>query len=278
MKAVKEYLESTSDYLFRELGSESFRNKLLTDIIGRRLYAFRTIGSTNDFARRLGRNREPEGSVVVAERQTRGRGRHGRGWESPPGVGLWLSILLRPQIDTVELGVLPLFAGLCVAEAVADTTCLSATLKWPNDVLLGTRKFCGILSESEFRHERLDFVVIGIGINVNQQEGDLPPERRPLATSLRLAYGEPLDRIEMLRVLLQVLDLHYLRAQAEGFGVFLEPWKVRCPFVGEPVEVVLADRIYRGVFQDVAADGALLLETDDGIQSFSAGEITLRKP
>jgi BirA family biotin operon repressor/biotin-[acetyl-CoA-carboxylase] ligase len=240
------------------------------------MYAFHTIGSTNDFARRLGRNKEPEGSVVVAEHQTKGRGRHGRTWESPPGVGLWLSLLLRPRIETAELGVLPLFAGLCVAEAVAGTVGLSAELKWPNDVLLGTKKFCGILSESEFRHERLDFVVIGIGINVNQDEENLPPELRQQATSLRLECGGPVDRIELLTELLQVLDRNYLRAKREGFGVFLEPWKSRCPYVGKMVDVVVGENVYHGVFADIAPDGALLLQMDEGIRPFSAGEISLR--
>jgi len=276
MNLVKQLSDSPGDLLFRELGSDSFRTRLRTATIGQRLYAFRTIGSTNDFARRLGRNKEPEGSVVVAEQQTRGRGRLGRPWQSPSGVGIWLSVLLRPRMETSELGILPLFAGLCVAEAVEETTGLSPLLKWPNDVLLGSRKFCGILSESEFRHERLDFVVIGVGMNVNQREVDFPPELRDQATSLRLATGDTVDRIALLAKLLQVLDRNYRTASEKGFGSFLEPWKERCPFLGRPVEVTLADEAYRGVFSDVAPDGALLLQTEDGVRTFSAGEITLR--
>lgn len=233
------------------------------------------VDSTNRLASDLAREGAAEGTAVVAETQTAGRGRLGRTWTSPANVNLYLSVILRPDVAPAEVTSLSLVAAIAVAETVRETTGLRAGIKWPNDVLLGERKVAGILTEMDAEADRVRFLVLGIGVNLNATTRDFPPDLRRKASSLRIAARRRIDRASFAGVLLSELEHYYERFVAGGFPAVkaaYDGWhclpgrRVRVDGGGDP----------RGVVQGVAPDGALLVETENGVVRVSAGEVSLR--
>ena len=217
------------------------------------------VGSTMDEVARLAALGASEGTAVVAEAQTTGRGRAGRVWESPPGSAILLSVLLRPTVPPSRLGALPLTIGVAVAEALEATVIVRPRLKWPNDVWLGERKVAGILTMTRTGADEA-FAVVGIGVNVNSAVDSLPPG----ATSLLVETGGPVDREAVLSSLFDRLNDAYRAFVAAGGRPVLHAWRSRAAFLGETVTVEVGGARRTGVFQDVADDGALLLSTRDG--------------
>lgn len=230
---------------------------------------FAEVASTNDVLRERARQGAPEWTVVLAGRQSAGRGRQGRAWASPPG-NLYLSVLLRPRFPALSL--IPLAAGLAVAEALPQ---VEALLKWPNDVLVGERKLAGILAEAQSGPSGVEHVVVGIGVNVGPAE--LPPELQETATSLFRETGEAAEPEEVAATVLGRLRVCY-DALAQGGGVALiERWRERSvPWWGRPVEARAAGgtMTLRGIARGVSEQGALLIEGPDGtLQPVLAGDV-----
>lgn len=175
--------------------------------IGAVIQSFETSTSTNDLAKTFAEKGAEEGTVIMAEEQTRGRGTKGRSWESPRGKGLYASVILRPKQKDISL--LPLMAGVACVDAIRGATGLEVKLKWPNDVVWRKKKLGGILSESGFLGEEVIYVILGLGLNVSQRRNDFPQELRRSATSLRLALGAEVDRTEFKRILWSALDRWY---------------------------------------------------------------------
>jgi BirA family biotin operon repressor/biotin-[acetyl-CoA-carboxylase] ligase len=226
--------------------------------------------STNDVARDQGRRGEPSGFVVAASRQTAGRGRLGRAWESPPGRGLYVSILLRPDLLATETSQLPILASVAAVDAVETVTGTRPQIKWPNDLLLRGRKLGGLLIETEMAGARLAFAVIGIGINVRHAEGDFSPEVRGLATSLYLATGQLFRRVDVLVALLQALE----RRLARPFAEAREAWTASSLTLGQRVELNTGRGRKVGQAMGLDDSGALLLRTDSGeIETITAGDM-----
>jgi BirA family biotin operon repressor/biotin-[acetyl-CoA-carboxylase] ligase len=248
------------------------RRLLTTARIGRPITYLPATTSTMDVARERAAADAPEGLVVVADEQTAGRGRFGRAWVAPPGVNLLLSILLRPSAERMKrLGIV---APLAVAEAVRTVSGLVVRFKWPNDVLLGGRKLCGILVEGGFAGTAPVHAVVGIGLNVN-----LDPSTQPAiaatATSIAAALGRAVSREETLAALLNAFELLYDESDGERLR---RDWKARLDTLGQEVEVTFAGRVERGVAEDVDAEGALVLRRPDGTRTaLAAGEVTLRR-
>lgn len=232
------------------------------------------VDSTNRLAIDLARDGAEEGTAVVAEEQTAGRGRLGRTWESPPRLNLYLSVVLRPPMPPVDVPLLALVAAVAVAEAIAAETGLRAEIKWPNDVLLGGRKAAGILTELEAEADRVRFVVLGIGVNLNAGRDDLPPELRDKATSLARECGRPVDRAGFTARLLERLDADYDELLAAGFTGLRRRYEERHALTGRWVAVEGARRI-EGEVRGIDADGALLVETTAGVERVLSGEVTL---
>ncbi len=233
------------------------------------------VDSTNRLAIELAREGAPEGTAVVAERQTAGRGRLGRTWESPARLNLYLSVILRPELSPVEVPRLTLAAAVAVADAIAATTGLRPEIKWPNDVLLGGRKACGILTELEAEAERVRFVVVGIGVNLNALPDDFPPELRAKATSLAMEIGRPVDRAAFAGALLGALDEVYGEMLRGGFAAVRERYEAWHGLPGRVVSVEGGPRL-EGVVRGIDDEGALLVETADGVRRVLSGEVTLR--
>lgn len=217
------------------------------------------VGSTQTEARRLAEAGAPEGTAVVAEHQTQGRGRLGRRWIDEPGAALLVSIVLRPTLDAPRLPQLSLVAGVAVAEALAEASGLRVSLSWPNDLLLRGRKVAGILAESFAGRDAGAVVILGIGINVNQER--FPEDLAARATSLAFEAGHPFDREQMLRTVLNRLEAWYRRWVGEGFEPAREAWRRGSATLGQ--RVTIGEGV-NGMALDLAEDGALLVRTDAG--------------
>jgi BirA family biotin operon repressor/biotin-[acetyl-CoA-carboxylase] ligase len=236
------------------------------------------IDSTQRRARDLADAGAPEGTVVLADRQSSGRGRLGRTWFSPPGVSVMCTVVLRPPCDPTAVAPLPLVAGLAVADAVRGATGLAAGLKWPNDVQVGGRKVAGVLAELLGEVDRVSAVLLGVGLNVNLREDALPAELAPTATSLRIACGRPLDRIDVAARLLAAIEARYARFLAEGFRGMRSEWNTLSLLTGQEVEIVGAGPTVGGRVQGVDDDGALLLGGSGGAtRRVVAGEVSVHR-
>ncbi len=252
------------------------RRGLKAEVFGREFVYLQETDSTNNVARRLAQEGAPEGTVVAAESQTAGRGRWGRSWFSPRQLGLWFSVVLRPRLAPTSLPWLALMAGAAVARALEETTGLRPGIKWPNDLLLGGRKFCGILLEMEGSPEEISFLVLGIGVNVNQQEHDFPPELLGQATSLRVALGQEVARLPLLRRLLEVLEEEYCWGCRRGWERARSLWLRYEVTLGRMLRLRTGGGEVLGRALDLGEDGALLVQGADGrVHRFYAGEVEL---
>ena len=251
--------------------AKALRGSLTTSFVGRRLEYRAALGSTQDLARELAQAVAAEGTVVLAGRQTAGRGRLGRLWISPGG-GLYLTVVLRPPAE--HLKALVIIAGLAVARAVEQLAGLQTSLKWPNDVLVAGRKVAGILSESELVEQRVSYALVGIGVNVNV-DMDAYPEMAPLATSVMTELGREVSREALAAGILNEFEALYLAAQA-GEPIDRE-WRARLSMLGKQVQVRFGDQVEEGLAEDVDGDGNLILRRADGSRAtIAAGDVTLR--
>ena len=247
---------------------------LQTRELGRALFVHEVLPSTNDEALRLARGGAVHGTVVVAEQQTAGRGRRGRGWSSPPGVNLYLSLVLRPALAPQRAPELVPTLAVAAAETLRAAGA-DAGIKWPNDLEIDGRKAGGILTELSASGERIQFVVAGLGLNVNVEPADLPEEVRERATSLRIAIGHAVSRPALVADLLARiegwLDLH----QRAGFAPVRARYRELSVTLGRRVRLIEDEATVEGVAEDIDESGALLLRRDDGVlERARTGDVT----
>lgn len=256
------------------------RRDRLGDLAGRFLY-FDTVSSTNDLADRMATDDTPHGTVVAAEAQVSGRGRMGRTWFSPPGAGLYVSVVLRPELlgdPGASSGVslassVSLTAGVALSEAIRTASGLPAAIKWPNDLVVERRKLCGILAEaSSTPDHHLQHIVLGYGINV--RPAAYPPEIADRAASLESELGRPVDRAAVLAETLARLAEWLRDVGGAGFGRMLARWRELSPSsVGSSVEVVQPGGWVAGTTAGIDEDGALLVSVDGRVRRVIAGEV-----
>jgi BirA family biotin operon repressor/biotin-[acetyl-CoA-carboxylase] ligase len=261
-----------SDLLLPDAIRKHLRAKLLRGEIVHRT----TIDSTNRLAAEQARGGAVEGTIVVAEQQTAGRGRLGRTWVSPASVNLYMSVVLRPRIPPLEVPRLTLVAGLAVAEAIRDSGTFQPRIKWPNDVLLDGRKVAGILTELEAEADRVRFVIVGIGVNLNATRTDFPPDLKTKATSLLLAGGAPVDRAAFTGRLLTRLDAAYAAFLSGGFAALRHRYEELHGLVGLAVTIDGTPPL-AGTVRGVDDGGALLVVSGGALQRVVSGEVTLRQ-
>lgn len=253
---------------------------LETENFGRVILLTQTTGSTNDDLKSIAGS-YPEGTVLIAETQTGGKGRIGRRWSSPKG-GISASILLKPTVVPAMAPLISLVAGYSVALALRQTLSLDAKLKWPNDVLVNGRKVCGILCEMRSELDRIIDTIAGIGVNVNLKEEDLPPEVRETATSLEATLGKPVDRSILMADILNAFERSYREFLARGLSRLGQSMALILAFIGEEVtlrNLTSGDSTeMRGIFKGIDPQGRALLETPDGENiTVSAGDLSLRR-
>jgi BirA family biotin operon repressor/biotin-[acetyl-CoA-carboxylase] ligase len=242
--------------------------------LGREVVYFAETDSTNLRIRELGEAGAGEGTVVVADRQSAGRGRLGRRWESPPGVNLYASVLLRPPIHPRHASQLTFLSAAAVARAVAEASGLRPTVKWPNDVLLRGKKVAGLLNEMEAETEGVHFVVLGIGVNLNMRAEQFPADLRYPATSVGIESGRPVSRTAFARSLLRHLDELYETYLKQGFAPVVAAWQEFFDLAGRMVAVDAGERSLQGCVEGLDADGALLLRLETGaVERILAGDV-----
>ena len=245
-------------------------------VIGRDIRVFEETTSTNDVIEKLARDGVKEGVVVFAESQTKGRGRLGRKWMSPTHKGLWFSVLLRPALSPQETTQLTVASATALRRAIKTVTGLTTDIKWPNDLLIGGKKVVGILTEMSAEMDRVRHVILGIGVDVNQQE--FPPELSKLATSLKIEAGEEIDRAELAKEMLRELDLDYARIGECKFSAVADEWEAGCATLGRNVSVQMGSRLISGRAESLDDDGALLVRTEHGhLERIIGGDVTLEK-
>ncbi|AYO30210.1 biotin--[acetyl-CoA-carboxylase] ligase [Biomaibacter acetigenes] len=254
---------------------EEIWSKAELSFLGDRIYYYSTIGSTNSEAKRLAQEGASHGTLIIAEEQTRGKGRMGRVWTSPRGTGIWVSIVLKPQIMPSEAPKLTMLTAVAVTEAITEKIGISAGIKWPNDVLIDGKKVCGILTEMSAETDVVNYVVIGTGINVNNDI--FPDEIKDTAISLKIAAGNAVDRIQILAGFLERLEYHYKTAMARGFEPVLNEWRKLCCNLGKPVEIVTRDGSFTGIAEDIDEQGALIVKKTDGkFERVLSGDVSLK--
>lgn len=247
-------------------------------VIGRDIRAFNETTSTNDVADKLGRDGVKEGVVVFAESQTKGRGRLGRNWVSSQGKGLWFSVLLRPKLSPQAATQITIASATALARALKNAAGVACEIKWPNDILVKERKLCGILTEMSAELDRINYIVLGIGVNVNFEESDFPVELRKIATSLAIETGRKFKRVEVAASILRELNHDYARICSGDFERVADEWEDSCTTIGRNVEIACGNRVVHGRAESLDPEGALLVRTQHGLlERIIGGDVTLRK-
>jgi BirA family biotin operon repressor/biotin-[acetyl-CoA-carboxylase] ligase len=261
------------------LHSDDLTSRLgVTKVIGRDIRVFQETTSTNDVVEKLARDGLKEGVVVFAESQTKGRGRLGRRWMSPAGKGLWFSVLLRPKVRPQDTTQFTVASATALRRAITEQTGLKLETKWPNDILIGGKKASGILTELYAELDQVKYVILGIGVDVNLNAADFPPELRKVATSLKEETGSDVSRSELAVRILQELDYDYDRTCSGRFAAVADEWEEHCTTIGCNVIIRTGDRQIRGRAESLGEDGALLLRSEHGhLERVSGGDLTLEQ-
>jgi BirA family transcriptional regulator, biotin operon repressor / biotin---[acetyl-CoA-carboxylase] ligase len=246
--------------------------------LGRSFRYYDEIESTNAEAKSLANSGAPEGTVVIAECQSAGRGRLGRRWTSPAGKGLLFSVVLRPSVPMSQAYLLTLVAAAAAAEGIEAAAAVRLQIKWPNDLFIGDRKVGGILMEVAGEQDEVEWVVVGIGVNVNTEYGELPVALRRTATSLKMITGQPVDRSDLLCHLLVALEKHYADAVNKGFDGALSAFRARDYLLRRSVSVQTHEGQVTGQASGIDERGALLVEMGQRqIRRFHSGDVSLHR-
>ena len=247
---------------------------LETDVFGHTMHTLYEVSSTNQFAFQLALRGGEEGEVVVAESQTRGKGRMGRRWESPPGVNIYLSLILRPQIPPNRIPLISLMAAVACAEAIEEVTTIMPAIKWPNDLLIKRKKLGGILTEADMEMDVINFVIVGIGINVNMPNNSLPSSIDDTATSLKMELGREISRVALIQKLLSKVEVWYKWFEENKEMDLRRRWEELSQVRGRKGEVSFMGKVIRGEALGIDEDGALLVqEAKEGVKRIVAGDI-----
>lgn len=247
-------------------------------VVGRDIRVFEETASTNDIVEKLARDGVKEGVVVFAESQSKGRGRLGRKWISPPRKGLWFSVLLRPNLRPQAATQLTVAAATALYRAIREVAGISPEIKWPNDILVDGRKIAGVLTELSAELDHINHLILGIGVDVNLAATEFPPDLRKIATSLKAETGKHIHRADLAAAILRELDHDYARICNGDFAKLADEWEQHCTTIGQRVSINIGDRITHGHAEALDDDGALLVRTQHGrLERIIGGDVTLQK-
>ena len=261
-KHIKSLRES--GYKIESVTNKGYRLISSPDI----LFIYDETDTTNNRAKES--NTSPDGSVFIAEMQTHGKGSRGRGWTSPRGIGIWHSILLKPEISPLEVSQITLVAGLAVCKAIG----LNSMIKWPNDIVINGKKICGILTEMSAEINMVNYVVCGIGVNVNTESFD--DDIADKATSMFIESGHKYVRNELIAKLLNEFEYYYKKFLDGGLSAILDEYKKCCVTLGREVNVIFKNETVHGTAVDVDENGSLAVQTENGIIHVTSGEVSVR--
>ena len=247
-----------------------------TTVFGRRLHLLESTLSTQVEAIKLAEEGAEAGTLVISDMQTNGRGRLGRNWFSPAGKGIWMSLVLRPELPVRFMPQLTLLTGVAVCSAIRKVTGVEAGLKWPNDILVNGRKVCGILLEAATEDNKVRYCIAGIGIDVNLSEQDYPEELRSVATSLKVESGTSVSRSRLIGEVMNELEARYLQYENEGFAPILKEWEALSASLGQRVRSVTLNHVIEGTAVGLSDSGGLVVLTEEGKNStIFSGEVEI---
>ncbi|EHQ88208.1 biotin--[acetyl-CoA-carboxylase] ligase [Desulfosporosinus youngiae] len=247
------------------------------NLLGKELHIYREVSSTNSIAKQMAKSGAREGTIVISGTQSAGRGRMQRKWFCPPGKGLLLSMLLRPKISVQFIPQLTLLTAVVVAETIKKVTGCTAGIKWPNDIYINNKKVCGILAETSFSRTNVEHVIIGLGLNVNLNTDQLPPDCKDTGTSLSIELGQRVSRISLLKQFITSWDEHLQSFMKEGHPYLRSKWLENNVTIGKKVSINKRDGSLDGLAVDVSEKGGLIVRLSDGsLQEFLAEDVSLR--
>lgn len=240
---------------------EELKDNLKTKVLGKKILAYKSLDSTNETAYQLAEKGEKEGAVVIAESQKRGKGRQGRHWTSPKG-GIYLSCILRPEIEPKEVAKITLVTAVAVCASIREIANVPAMIKWPNDIIIKKKKACGILTEMKAEQDEVEFVIVGIGVNVDMPTNLLPKG----ATSLAKEADERVSKVALTKKILENLEHYIAIFRKEGFNKIRNEWRNFSTTLGQQVRIHCHNERIEGQALDVDKDGALVVRLDSGLQ------------
>ena len=255
---------------------EEIKEYLKTDFLGRNIHYYQSIDSTNKKAKEIAFN-EKEGTVLIAEEQLEGKGRMGREWISPRGKGIWMSIILKPKVEPMEVSKITLLGAAAVHKALENMN-VNSGIKWPNDILIGDKKICGILTEMNCELNMINYVVMGIGINVNLDDNDIPEDLKDKATSIKIDQGEEIDRKKLVANILNEFEKLYIPFKDKGNAKeAIDICRKNSAIMGREVKIIQGEEVKIGKVIDLNEEGELMVEFgDEHIENIFSGEISIR--
>jgi len=278
---------SKKGYIFEAAPEDINRYEIAYDLdtktVGKEIIYLNSIGSTNDYAKKAASEGAPDGTVVVADMQTAGKGRLGRFWQSPAGKGIYLSVILRPDASPAHMQIITVAAAAAAVTAIEKSTGLKTLIKWPNDIVIDGKKVCGILTEMNSELDRVNYIVLGIGFNYSQDKEDFPGELADRATSLKICSEtrgikfEKKTKLILIREFLKELDKLYEDILEGRSARILSTWKANTATLGKEVRVTCRDAEYTGTAVDITEDAGLLVRMSDGtLREIKSGEVSVR--
>lgn len=258
------------------IASQEVGSRLTTQRMGKEIRYFSQIDSTNQYAKRIAEEGAPDGTLIIADEQTAGKGRSGRHWVTPPGEAIAFTLILRPKLATDRISMVTLVMGLAVVHAINALYSLNAGIKWPNDAVVNGRKLCGILTEMSAEVSEIHYIVIGVGINANLTE--FPEEIRSIATSLKLELGHDVNRAELIARVMQEFERLYTKFENTGdLSDMLDEYNEACLNTDKPVRVLDPAGEYSGIARGINKSGVLRVAMEDGtIREVGTGEVSVR--
>lgn len=258
------------------LNYEEIEEYLDTDSMGRNIHYFDSIDSTNKKAKEMALG-EKEGTVLVAEEQIGGKGRLGRTWISPKGKGIWMSIILKPKVDPMKVAKITLLGAAAVTKALNNLN-IRSQIKWPNDILIDGKKICGILTEMNCELNMINYVVMGIGINVNLDANEIPEDLRDKATSVKISEGKEINRKELLANILNEFEELYLSFRdKDDVSYAIDICRKNSALIGKEIRVIKGEEIKLGKALDINEEGQLVVEFENGVvENVYSGEVSVR--
>ena len=287
IKKLKEegyIIESTTNkgYILLEspdaLYPDEIKELLDTKLIGREIIYMDSIDSTNSHAKRLGEKDFIDGTVIIAEEQTTGRGRLGREWVSPKGKGIWMTILLKPDINPERASQITLISAMAVVKGIKKASDIDTLIKWPNDLVLNGQKLCGILTELGAEIDRINYLCVGIGINVNQDKKDFGNYELNTATSLKIVSGSVVDRKKLIGEVLKAFEDYYTKfLKDSSIDFMVEEYKKSSANIGKEVRLITKDGEIEATAEDISSNGHLIVRLKCGsLREISSGEVSVR--
>ncbi|MEA1899486.1 MAG: biotin--[acetyl-CoA-carboxylase] ligase, partial [Thermodesulfobacteriota bacterium] len=259
--------------------ADEIREGLCTKVFGRKnIICLKETDSTNTRAKELAAQGAPEGTLVIAEKQTKGRGRRGRNWFSPPGGGIYFSLILRPAMPPGETPRITLMTAVVLAETLISLVKLNLRIKWPNDILVNRKKLAGILTEISTEMDAVNYIVVGLGMNVNMQFENFPSEIKKKATSILIETGKQFPRVRFIQHYLIMYEKYYDMFKKNDFEPIMKRWKELADIIGNQIKVDVLGKTHIGKVIDVDDDGVLILKDDQGrLQRIFSGDVTLAR-